>query len=152
MGGNRPKVIPGDIQSSQMTEMTLCLMFPLRHQSFNGGKCFSFLIYAEFIKILVHCPFRIRISIGLINGEHTGQSLQLDIPSQKPNLIVTNSYLSLHFTDRREELWTGFTNAGLGRFQSLSIIEAAIFSPQGGVFIFYQGKNYKLDVNGIIRM
>lgn len=71
---------------------------------FYPGKRFSFLIYAEFIKILAHSPFRIRISTGLINGEHTGQSLQLDIPSHKPNLIVTNSYLSQLFTDRREEL------------------------------------------------
>lgn len=90
--------------------------------------------------------------MGLINGEHTGQSLQLDIPSRKPNLIVTNSYLSQLLTDRREELWTAFTNAGLELFQSLSIIEAAISSPQGSVFIFYQGKNYKLDMDDIIQM
>lgn len=69
-----------------------------------------------------------------------------------PNLIVTNSYLSQLLTDRREELWTAFTNAGLELFQSLSIIEAAISSPQGSVFIFYQGKNYKLDMDDIIRI
>ena len=93
-----------------------------------------------------------RISTGPINGGHTGQSFQPDIPSQEPNLIVTRSYLSQLFTDRIEHLWTGFTNASPGLSQSLPIIKAGIFSPQGGVFLFYHGENYKLNMNGTVCM
>ena len=68
------------------------------------GRRFSFLIHAGFLKILAYSAFRVRISTGPINGGHTGQSFQPDIPSQEPNLIVTRSYLSQLFTDRIEHL------------------------------------------------
>lgn len=86
-----------------MAEMPLSLMFLLWHHLLKG-ELFCFLIYAEFIKILAHSPARIRISTGLINGEHTGQCLQLVILSHKPNLIVNNSYLSQLFTQKRGTL------------------------------------------------